>query len=219
MKMDLLLRGTIGQPALLGRFETINGIVYFRNNEFSLIKGVVDFANPNEISPYFDVLAETRIKNYNVRLALDGYVNQFNLLLSSSPTLEEGDVFSLLAVGEVGKNLKGLEGGIGAAEATSFLTGKLQDVAEERLKTITGVDRLQIDPSISRTTGTVSPRVTLSKRLIGDRLYATYSASSDVKDGQIIKLEYLLSKTTSLVGVRDAQGGIGADIKFRFEFK
>ena len=62
-----------------------------------------------------------------------------------------------------------MEGGIGAAEATSFLTGKLQDVAEDRLKTITGVDRLQIDPSVSTTTGTVSPRVTLSKKLIGDR--------------------------------------------------
>jgi autotransporter translocation and assembly factor TamB len=219
MKMDMLLRGTMGQPALIGRFETINGIVYFRNNEFSLLKGAIDFANPTEINPFFDILAETRIKNYTVRLALDGYVDKFNLSLSSSPVLEEGDIFSLLAVGEVGKNLKGLEGGIGAAEATSFLTGKLQDVAEERLKTITGVDRLQIDPSISRTTGTVSPRVTLSKRLIGERLYATYSAAADVKEGQIIKLEYLLSKTTSLVGVRDAQGGIGADVKFRFEFK
>jgi translocation and assembly module TamB len=219
LKMDLILRGTIGQPALIGRLETVNGIVYFRNNEFSLLKGAVDFANPNEISPYFDVLAETRIRNYTVRLALDGYVDQFNLSLSSSPVLVEGDILSLLAVGDVGKNLKGLEGGIGAAEATSFLTGKLQDVAEERLKTVTGVDRLQIDPSISKTTGTVSPRVTLSKKLIGDRLYATYSASADVKDGQIIKLEYLLSKTTSLIGVRDSQGGIGADIKFRFEFK
>ncbi len=219
MKMDLVLRGTMGQPVLLGRIETINGIVYFRNNEFSLLKGVVDFANPNEISPYFDILAESRIKNYTVRLALDGYIDQFNLALSSSPTLEESDILSLLTVGDVSKNLKGLEGGIGAAEATSFLTGKMQDVAEDRLKTITGVDRLQIDPSVSRTTGTVSPRVTLSKKLIVDRLYATYSASADVKEGQIIKLEYLLNKNASLVGVRDEQGGIGADIKFRFEFK
>jgi translocation and assembly module TamB len=217
--MDLVVRGTMGQPALLGRIETINGIVYFRNNEFSLLKGVVDFANPNEISPYFDILAESRIKNYTVRLSLDGHIDQFNFALSASPALEESDILSLLTVGDVGKNLKGLEGGIGAAEATSFLTGKMQDVAEDRLKTITGVDRLQIDPSVSRTAGTVSPRVTLSKKLIGEHLYATYSASADVKEGQIIKLEYLLSKNSSLVGVRDAQGGIGADIKFRFEFK
>jgi len=219
MKMDLVARGDIGQPVLYGRMETINGIVYFRNNEFTVLKGAIDFARPDEINPYFDILAETKIKNYTVRLALDGYIDQFNLSLSSSPTLEENDILSLLTVGDVGKNLKGLEGGIGAAEATSFLTGKLQDVAEDRLKTITGVDRLQIDPSVSRTTGTVAPRVTLSKKLIGDRLYATYSASADVKEGQIVKLEYLLNKNASLVGIRDAQGGIGADIKFRFEFK
>jgi len=219
VKMDVVLRGTIGQPLLFGRVETTSGIVYFRNNEFTVLKGAIDFARPDEINPYFEILAETKIKNYNVRLALDGYIDQFNLSLSSSPALEENDILSLLTVGDVGKNLKGLEGGIGAAEATSFLTGKLQDVAEDRLKTITGVDRLQIDPSVSRTTGTVSPRVTLSKKLIGDRLYATYSASADVKEGQIVKLEYLLNKNASLVGVRDAQGGIGADIKFRFEFK
>jgi len=98
-----------------------------------------------------------------VRLSLDGHIDQFNFVLSASPALEESDILSLLTVGDVGKNLKGLEGGIGAAEATSFLTGKMQDVAEDRLKTITGVDRLQIDPSVSRTAGTVSPRVTLSK--------------------------------------------------------
>ncbi len=219
LKMDLILRGTVGQPGLLGRIETINGIVYVRNNEFSVLKGVVDFANPNEINPYFSILAESRIRNYTIRLSLDGSIDKFNAALSSTPVLEESDILSLLAVGDVSKNLKGMEGGIGAAEATSFLTGKLQDVAEDRLKTITGVDRLQIDPSVSTTTGTVSPRVTLSKKLIGDNLYATYSASADVKDGQIMKLEYLLNKNTSLVGVKDAQGGIGADIRFRFSFK
>jgi autotransporter translocation and assembly factor TamB len=219
MKMDILLKGSIGQPTLLGRLESTSGIVYFRNNEFSIIKGVIDFAKPGEIKPFFDVLAETRIKNYTVRFALDGYIDQFNLALSSTPTLDEGDILSLMAAGDLAKNLKGLQGGIGAGEATSFLTGKLQDVVEDRLKTVTGLDRLQIDPSVSRTTGTVSPRVTISKRLIGDRFYATYSTAADVGEGQIIKLEYLLNKNTSLLGVRDEKGGIGADIKFRFQFK
>jgi translocation and assembly module TamB len=218
-KMDVLIKGTLGNPGLLGRMETTNGIVYFRNNEFNLIKGAIDFARPDEVKPYFNVLAETRIKNYNVRMALDGYLDQFNLALSSTPALEESDIISLLAVGDVSRNLKGMQGGIGAGEATSFLTGKLQDVIEDRLKTVTGVDRLQIDPSVSRTTGTVSPRVTISKRLLADKLYATYSTSADVAEGQIIKLEYLLNKNTSLVGIRDEKGGLGTDIKFRFQFK
>jgi translocation and assembly module TamB len=219
MKMDILLKGTVGQPAVLGRIESLNGIVYFRNNEFNIIKGVVDFAKANEIKPFFDILAETRVRDYSIRLALDGYLDQFNLSLTATPSLDEGDILSLLAAGDLSKNLKGMQGGIGAGEATSFLTGKLQDVAEERLRTVTGLDRLQIDPSVSRRTGSVSPRVTISKRILNDRLYATYSASADVEEGQIIKLEYMLNKHTSLIGVRDERGGIGADIKFRFQFK
>lgn len=219
LKMDLLLKGTVGQPSLLGRLESVNGILYFRNNEFNIIKGVVDFARPGEIKPFFDVFAETRVKDYSVRFALDGYVDQFNLSLTSTPTLDEGDILSLLAAGDISRNLKGMQGEIGASEAASFLTGKLQDVVEDRLKTVTGLDRLQIDPSVSRKTGTVSPRVTISKRLLSDKFYATYSTSADVEEGQIIKLEYMLNKHISLIGVRDERGGIGGDIRFRFHFK
>lgn len=219
MIMDVLLKGTIGQPILLGKVETREGFVYFRNNQFKILKTNVDFSNPNSIRPYFDIVAETRVTNYKIRLSLDGYVEQFNLSLSSDPPLEEADVFSLLTVGYVGKNTKGLEGGIGAAEATSFITGKLQDVMEERLKTVTGIDRIQIAPYVSKSTGTLTPRVTVAKRLLGDKLYATYTTSIGTVDEQIWKLEYLLSENASLVGVRDEKGGLGGDIKFRFEFK
>ncbi|MBI5212664.1 MAG: translocation/assembly module TamB domain-containing protein [Nitrospirae bacterium] len=219
LKMDILLKGTVGQPIILGKVDTREGVVYFRNNEFKALKASVDFSNPNRINPYFDIVAETRVKNYNIRLSLNGYVEQFNLALSSDPVLNETDIFSLLTVGQIGKHLKGLEGGIGAGEATSFITGKLQDVFEERLKTITGIDRIQVDPYVSKTTGTVTPRVTIAKRLMGDKLYVTYSTSVATGEEQILKLEYALGKNTSLIGVRDERGGIGGDIKFRFGFK
>lgn len=219
MKIDILLRGTIGQPVILGKVGTKEGIVYFRNNEFKVLKATLDFSNPHQINPYFDIVAETRVRNYNIRLNLDGYIEQFNLSLSSDPALDETDIFSLLTVGQMGKHLKGLEGGIGAGEATSFITGKLQDVFEERLKTITGFDRVQIDPYVSKSTGTVTPRVTIAKRLLADRLYVTYSTSVGTGEEQVLKLEYILGKNASLVGLRDERGGIGGDIKFRFEFK
>ncbi|MBF0329805.1 MAG: translocation/assembly module TamB domain-containing protein [Nitrospirae bacterium] len=219
IEMDLLLKGTVGQPVLLGKAETREGLVFFRNNQFKILKARIDFSNPSGIRPYFDIVSETRVANYKIRMSLDGYSEQFNLALSSDPNLEETDIFSLLTVGHIGKNVKGLEGGIGAAEATSFMTGKLQDVIEERLKTITGIDRVHINPYVSRTTGTLTPRVTVAKRLFGDKLYATYTAAIGSVDEQIWKLEYLLGENASLLGVRDERGGIGGDIKFRFEFK
>ncbi len=219
VKMDLFLRGTIGLPILFGRVEANEGVVYFRNTEFKVLKAITDFSDQNRINPYFDIVAETKIKSYNIRLALTGLIEQFNLSLSSEPQLSETDIFSLLTVGQIGKDLKGLEGGIGAGEATSFLTGKLQDVVEERLKTITGFDRIQVDPYVSRSAGTVSPRVTVAKRLLGDRLYVTYSSSVGTGEEQVWKLEYSLEKNISLVGIRDERGSIGGDVKFRFEFK
>ncbi|MEW6675651.1 MAG: translocation/assembly module TamB domain-containing protein [Nitrospirota bacterium] len=219
VRIDMVLRGTISRPVLFGRLESKEGSVYFRNNEFRIIHASADFADPNRINPVIEIIAGTVVKGYSIKLNLEGQMEHFNLSLSSDPPLEEMDILALLTVGQIGKQLKGLEGGIGAGEATSFLTGKMQVVLEERLRTITGFDRLQVDPYVSKTTGTVGPRVTVSKRLVGDRLFVTYTSSLGSTEEQILKLEYLLDKNISLLGIRDEKGSVGGDVKFRFEFK
>ena len=217
--IDLLLRGTLNNIIPIGKVESKEGLVFFRNNEFRIIKATLDFADTEKPKPYFNIVADTRVQNYNIRLTLDGFSDHFNLALSSDPHLEETDIFALLTVGQTGKNIKGSIAGIGAGEAASFLTGKIQDVLEERAKTITGFDRIQIDPTISKTTSTVSPRLTVSKKLMGDKLFVTYSAAITTGEEQVWKLEYMIDRQISLVGLRDERGGLGGDVKFRFEFK
>ncbi len=219
LKVDMVLRGTIGQPLLFGRIESKEGKVYFRNNEFRIMNASADFTDQNRINPVMEMVAQTIVKGYNIRLSLEGQMERFNLSLVSDPPLEETDILSLLTVGQIGKQLKGLEGGIGAVEAASFLTGKVQDVFEDRLRNITGLDRVQVDPYVSKSTGTVGPRLTASKRLLGDKLFVTYTSVVGSTEEQVLKLEYILDKNVSLIGVRDEKGSVGGDIKFRFEFK
>jgi len=219
LKVDMVLRGTVGQPLLFGRLESKEGKVYFRNHEFRILSASADFADPNRINPVIEIAAQSVVKGYNVRLHLEGQLQRFNLSLISDPPLEETDILSLLTVGQIGKQTKGLEGGIGAGEAAAFLTGKVQDVFEERIKSITGIDRVQVDPYVSKATGTVGPRLTASKRLMGDKLFVTYSSAVGSTEEQVLKLEYLLDKNVSIVGVKDEKGSVGGDIKFRFEFK
>jgi autotransporter translocation and assembly factor TamB len=95
----------------------------------------------------------------------------------------------------------------------------MQDVLEERLRSITGLDRFQVDPYVSKSTGTVEPRVTVSKRLLGDKVFVTYTTGVGTLEEQILKLEFFMSKNVSLVGVRDERGITGGDFRFRFEFK
>ena len=216
---DMVLRGTIYRPVLFGRIETREGTVYFRNNEFKIIHASADFADPKRLNPFVTIAAETVVKSYKIRMNLEGQLDHFDMSLSSDPPLKEMDVLALLTVGQRGGELKGLEGGIGAGEATSFVTGKLQDVVEERARSITGLDRIQIDPHISKKTATVEPRVTVSKRLLADKLYVTYSSPVSSNEEQIVKIEYFMGKSVSLVGIRDERGILGGDIRFRFEFK
>jgi hypothetical protein len=218
--VELILRGTVSHPVLFGRTEFAGGgAVYFRNNEFRILHASADFTDPNRINPYISISADTVVKGYKIKMNLEGHLDHFNMSLSSDPVLKEMDVLSLLTVGQTGGELKGLEGGIGASEATSFVTGKLQDVIEERLRSVTGLDRFQIDPHVSKITGTVEPRVTVSKRLLGDKVFVTFTSAVGSTEEQIIKLEYFLSRSVSLVGVRDERGILGGDVRFRFEFK
>jgi autotransporter translocation and assembly factor TamB len=65
----------------------------------------------------------------------------------------------------------------------------------------------------------VEPRVTVSKRLLGDKVFVTYTSSVGSAEEQIFKVEYFLTRKISLVGLRDERGILGGDIQFRFEFK
>lgn len=217
LKVDVLLKGTLRRPVILGRIETLRGVVYFRNNELKLLSATLDFSNPQRIDPYFRVRAETFSRGYRINLLVEGHLRRFNLSLSSEPPLDEVDIIALLAVGETGTALKGYGGGIGAAEASSFITGQFQETLEQRARLYTGIDRVQISPYVSKT-GEVGPRVTVGKK-IGERLSILYSSAVGSKESDVIKIEYELSKKVFLVGEKDERGSMGGDIKFRFQFR
>ncbi len=217
--VDIVVVGSPSAPSILGRIEINKGKLYFRNNEFSIQQASVDFINPETIYPYFSINAETVVRDYRINLVLDGYIDQFDLTLVSDPPLDEVDILSLLTLGRLSGELRGLEGGIGASEATAFLTGELQESVQERIRNLTGFDRIEIEPYVTESTGTIAPRITVFKRLLGDRIYMTYSTLLGDTTEQLIKIEVKLKENISLIGERDETGGIGADIRFRVRFK
>jgi autotransporter translocation and assembly factor TamB len=137
----------------------------------------------------------------------------------SEPPLADSDILALLALGRTGEELKGKEANIGIGESFSFATGKFQDILERRARSLTGLDRFQVDPYINKS-DTAVPRVTVGKEMVQDRLYMTYSSNiGGTTPEQNVRVEYLLNRNISLLGEYDELGQIGADIKFRFEFR
>ncbi len=219
LSADLVVRGTAANPIVFGRVDTKGGIVYFRNNEFRILNATADFADPKRINPTMNISAETTIEGYTVRLVLDGTVEHFNLTLTSTPSLEQIEILSLLTGGTVSNQPKGIQSGIGTSVATSFLSGQVQNIAQERLRTLTGIDRIGVESAVSRVTGKSEQRLTVSKRLLGDKVAVTYSTALGSVATDIIRIEYNIGNNVALVGERDEVGALGGNLKFRFGFK
>jgi translocation and assembly module TamB len=219
LDVDVFLRGTVNHPQLLGRIESRKGVVYFRKNDFKILHASADFVDPGRMNPVLDIQAETRVREYQIRLAVTGTAERAVVTLISEPSLNETDILSLLALGKKGSELKGKEAGVGVGEAASFATGQFQDIFERRARSLTGLDRFQVDPYVGKSDTSV-PRVTVGKELMQNKLFVTYSSNVGASvPEQIFRIEYLLDRHFSLVGERNEMGNTGADIKYRFEFK
>lgn len=215
LNSDLLLRGSLQEPSLIGWINAKEGWIYFRGSKFEIMRALIQFNDPSSIRPYLNVSARTNVSQYNINLNLNGYIDQFNLILSSNPPLSESELLNLLVLGQNG----GGKGIPGASEAASFITGQMHELIEERVRGLTGLDVMTVEPGVSKTTGSIAPRVTVGKKLMDGRLTVTYSTQAGATAEQIIKVEYLVKKGVSLVGTKDEIGGISGAIKFRFEFR
>ncbi len=219
LNADLILRGRLSDILILGRLDANTGIVYFRNNEFRILNASADFADPKRINPFMNINAETTIQGYTLRMALEGTLEHFDLSLSSIPSLEQIEIISLLTGGTISKEPKGIQGGIGVSTATSFLSGQVQGLARERLRSITGIDRIGVESAVSKVTGKSEQRLAVSKRLIGDKVSVTYTTALGSAATDVVRIEYDIGKNVTLIGERDEVGAFGGTIKFRFGFK
>jgi translocation and assembly module TamB len=212
--------GTIKRYGLVGRVESREGQVFFRGNEFRIVKGSsMDFLDPDRVYPLFHVMADTYKNDYYVRLSIDGGLDNLIVTFFSDPPLPESDIVSLLTLGYTGKDsTKGFGSGMAAGEATALLTGGIQDDIEKELEGFTGLEQIKFEPHTT-STGAFTSKVTVGKRLLEDRVAVTYSTPIGATEEQIIKVEYKLSDEVSVVGSRDEFGIIGTDLKYRLEFK
>jgi len=216
---DLLVRGTIGSPVIIGRLESAGGKVYFRNNEFNLTNAVAEFADPTRLNPIIDLQAETSVREYQIQLTLTGTLDRIKVALLSDPPLGDADIITLLTLGKTAEGIEGRESALTQGEAASFVTGQIQDAVEERVRRVTGFDRFQIDPYLTSSGISTGPRLTVGKRLFSDRLYITFSSNLGTSEDQFVRLEYTINKNLSFVGERDELGRFGGDLKLRFGFK
>jgi translocation and assembly module TamB len=221
---DLRLRGTAAKPVILGRADVIEGEAYFNGTKYRLERGDVIFTNPVVTTPVLDLQATTQIRDYDVTLLLNGKLDttdSLKITYRSEPPLPTADIIALLAFGQTTEQSAQLQqsgqGVLGQGASSALLAAALNATISNRVQRLFGVSRIKIDPQgLSTETSTTQsgPALTIEQQ-ISDKLTVSYSANVSQTSQQVIQAEYNVTRSISIVGIRDQNGVISFVVRVR----
>lgn len=222
---DLHVRGSAAKPILIGRADVFEGQAYFNGTKYTLERGGVTFSNPAVTTPFLDLEAVTRIRDYDVTLSLTGDISKPNGLkvnYRSDPPLPTGDIIALLAFGQTTEESAQLQqtsqSAFSQQASSAMLAAALNATLNNRAQRLFGNSRIKIDPQgLESETSTVTqsgPAVTIEQQ-VKDNLTLSYTTDVSQTSQQVIRAEYNVSKNVSIVAIRDQNGVVSFDVTIR----
>ncbi len=222
---QLLVRGNLAQPVLYGEVELEpEGTLRYNATDYQIERGRIVFANPYELDPEVDLVAVTRVRNFDVTLAVDGTFDRLETRFSSEPPLPDLEVFRLLASGGdeatdttlMASQRTEVEADASTSAAT-FLYGQAASVIGQRVNNLFGFDKFRIDPLTGSGDQLSKARVTVGKRLSKD-VFVTLSADPSSTEDQRLMIEWQVSPGLSLILTQNGDSSYSADARWESNF-
>jgi translocation and assembly module TamB len=225
VEANLRLRGTITNPALLGRVNITQGQLTFFGTKYQVSDGSISFYNPSKIAPVFDVDLTTKAQGIEITLTISGPLDHLTLTPSSDSSLNYNDIISLLVTGRPptsdpallsGQNALG-PGAFQQMGASALLGQAIAAPVTGRLQRFFGVSSLRIDPTIPGIDANPAARLTLQQQVTPNITF-TYITSVTTTNPQIVQVEWALNSRWSVVALREENGETGLDFYFKKKF-
>lgn len=99
--VDLKLRGTLGEPLLLGDARVDRGTVIFPYASLQTQRGIVSFSEEAPLRPRIEALAASRVFGYDVRIEVSGEATAPAVQFSSTPPLTSEAILLMMTAGEL----------------------------------------------------------------------------------------------------------------------
>ena len=222
---DFQLRGNLAQPVLFGELSMDpGGHLVYNSTEYQLARGRLVFADPYRLEPEVDLVATTKVRDFEVTLALSGPMERLDARFSSEPPLPDVEVLRLLAGGDTYVDQAELvpdrTSELGSEQensAATFLYGQAASAIGDRVNTLFGFDKFRIDPLTGSGDNLSKARFTVGKRLSKD-VFLTYSVDPSSSDNQRIRVEWQLTDSLVLVLTQNGDDTFSADARWETTF-
>jgi translocation and assembly module TamB len=172
-----------------------------------------------------NVEASTTIQQYEITLNFTGPASKLTLAYRSDPPLPGNDIVTLLALGQTSQEST-LRSATGAQSGTSGASALLSEAVSSqvggRLEKLFGITNLRVDPGLATVGSTglyqnAAARVTVQQQVTRN-LTVTYVSNVGSTQQQVIQVEYNVSRSVSIVALRDYNGTFGIDIIIKKRF-
>jgi len=221
--VDLLARGTIANPVLVGQVSIDEGgRITLQDVKYEILSGTITFGNPSRTEPVIDITATAEVKGYVINVQAVGTLGgrsrvQFDL--SSDPPLSNEQIANLLLTGAAPESA-GARGG--ESTSASSVVGSIAGLAirpvTSRVQQLFRLDRFQVDPVLQSAPGSSGGAViTIGKNLSKD-LSVTYSYSAETNAQSVILVEYQIDANKLLQASKDENNVFSIGVKFRKRF-
>lgn len=226
-KGELKLVNTLELPRVIGKAQSVQGKLLFKDRSFQIQSGWMEFDSPTVINPKFEMVATTEVSNRKIQMFASGRLNaeKFKVEFTSNPPMSDQDILTLLALGATSEDLKNSSSADRAAyqqgEAASLILHSLDFNREIKNKTgfQIGVDQAvdtTVGQSIFRKTtdadSSSAPKVVI-RRDFGKRF--GFLAGTTVGVGSNIQREFnaemRVTPSFSVLGVWDTFEGVNSD--------
>jgi translocation and assembly module TamB len=224
VEANLHLRGTVTNPALLGRVNVTQGQVLFFGTKYTISQGSISFYNPVRVEPILNIDLETKARGIDVTLNVSGPLNKLNLTPRSDPPLQFNEIVALLATGEAPTSDTAQLSQYGPTQpwqqagASALLGQAIASPVTGRLQRFFGVSRLRIDPTLPGVEYNPQARITLEQQVTPDITF-TYITVVTSSNPQVVSVEWDFSRQWSAVAVREENGLLGLDFFVKRRFK
>ncbi len=202
--VDMKVTGDADNPILIGRITSNEGTLFYRDNKYSISRGILEFPIQIDREPFITLQAETEIQSYQIAIDLRGELSDFSsmsLNVRSNPPLPQADIVSLITTG----SLSNTETGIPTIAQSSINTAAeiLTDAfvntpIRKATDRIFGLNRFELSPIISGIKQLPTARLTVGRQ-INRNLLVTYSTNLSEDQRQVIALEYRVSNRLSFI--------------------
>jgi len=211
---------------LSGTVTTIRGTYDFQGRRFDIMRdGTVRFEGLDMIDPSLDLKAQRLIQGVQAIVSIRGTLNQPEIVLSSTPPLEQADILSLIVFNQpINQVSEGQQISL-AARAESMAAGAVTSGLGQSIGKALNLDTFEINVAPENGGG---PQVTVGQQL-GQNLYVKVQQGLGVQSQTNFILEYELTRwlrfRTNVLQGSSTQAqlfqrmqGSGADLLFFFSY-